>query len=132
MESNKTNREAALLVMVVFVLGIVLGGLAVHVWGDRIWAQQPTNGNRSRDQVVADFTRELSLTAVQQQQLAAVVDDTRSRWRALYTPLDDQHEQIRQQGREKIRAILTPEQRPKFEDFLRRLDEQRKKDQAIH
>jgi Spy/CpxP family protein refolding chaperone len=132
MESNKTNREAALLVMVVFVLGIVLGGLAVHVWGDRIWAQQPMNGTKSRDQVVADFTRELSLTAEQQQQLATVVDDTRSRWRALYAPLDEQHEQIRQQGREKIRAFLTPEQRPKFEDFLRRLDEQRKKDQAIH
>lgn len=131
MESNKTNREAALLVMVVFALGIVLGGLAVHVWGDRIWAQQPTTGMRSRNQVVADFTRELSLTSDQQRQLASVVDETRAKWRALYAPLDEQHELIRQQGREKIRAFLTPDQRPKFEEFLKRLDEQRKKDQAI-
>jgi len=130
MENNKTNREAALLVVVVFLLGIVLGGLAVHVWGDRIWAQQITTGPRSRDQVIADFTRELSLTPEQQQQLGAIVDDTRMRWRALYAPLDDQHEQIRQQSRDKIRAILTPEQRPKFEDFLKRLDQQRKKDQV--
>jgi Spy/CpxP family protein refolding chaperone len=131
MENNKTNREAALLVMAVFVLGIVLGGLAVHVWGDRIWAQQTITGPKSRNQVVADFTRELSLTPDQQKQLAVIVDDTRARWRALYAPLDEQHEQIRQQGREKIRAFLTPEQRPKFEEFLKRLDEQRKKDQAI-
>jgi Spy/CpxP family protein refolding chaperone len=81
--------------------------------------------------VVADFTRELSLTSDQQRQLASVVDETRAKWRALYAPLDEQHELIRQQGREKIRAFLTPEQRPKFEEFLKRLDEQRKKDQAI-
>jgi Spy/CpxP family protein refolding chaperone len=130
METNKTNREAAVLVLVVFLLGIVLGGLAVHVWGDRIWAQQPTSGAKSRDQVIANFTRELSLTPDQQQQLGSIVDDTRAKWRSLYGPLDGQHEQIRQQGREKIRAILTPEQRPKFEDFLKRLDEQRKKEQS--
>ncbi len=38
-----------------------------------------------------------------------------------------QSEQVRKQGREQIRAILTPEQRPKFEEFLRKLDEERKK-----
>ena len=131
METNKTNREAAVLVLVVFVLGIILGGLGVHVWGDKIWAQQMTNGPKSRDQVIANLTRELALTPEQQQQLGLIVDDTRARWRALYAPLDDQHEQVRQQARDKIRAILTPEQRPKFEDFLKRLDEQRKKDQAV-
>jgi hypothetical protein len=58
------------------------------------------------------------------------VDDTRAKWRALYAPLDAQHEDIRQQGRARVRAILTPAQLPKFEDFVQRLDEQRKKDQA--
>jgi Spy/CpxP family protein refolding chaperone len=130
MENNKTTREAAVLVLVVFLLGIILGGLGVHVWGDKIWAQQTSNSSKSRDQVIANFTRELSLTPEQQRQLGSIVDDTRARWRALYAPLEAQHEQIRQQGRDKVRAILTPEQRPKFEDFLKRLDEQRKKEQA--
>ena len=37
-----------------------------------------------------------------------------------------QIEQVRQKGRDQIRAILTPEQKPKFEDFLRELDQKRK------
>jgi Spy/CpxP family protein refolding chaperone len=33
----------------------------------------------------------------------------------------------RQKGRDQIREILTPEQKPKFEEFLKRLDEARMK-----
>ncbi len=33
----------------------------------------------------------------------------------------------RQKGRDEIRATLTPEQKPKFEEFLRKLDEARKR-----
>jgi Spy/CpxP family protein refolding chaperone len=59
-----------------------------------------------------------------------IVDETHGQIRALYAPLDAQREQIRQATRERIRAVLTPEQKPKFEEFLRRLDEQRKKEEG--
>ena len=36
--------------------------------------------------------------------------------------------EIRNEGRANIRAMLTPEQQTKFDDFLKRLDEQRKKE----
>jgi len=35
--------------------------------------------------------------------------------------------ELRQKGRDEIRATLTPEQKPKFEEFLRKLDEARKR-----
>ena len=57
------------------------------------------------------------------------MDDTRAQWRTLYTTIEPQHEQIRQQSRDRIRAILTPDQKPKFEEFMHRIDEQRKKDE---
>jgi len=79
---------------------------------------------------VNDLTHELQLTADQQQQLGAIVDDTRAKIRTAYAPADTQREELRQQGRARIRAILTPEQLPKFEAFMQRLDEQRKKDEA--
>ena len=60
--------------------------------------------------------------------MTAIVDDTRAQWRALYSPLDPKKEEIRQQSREKIRALMTPEQKAKLEDFFHQLDEQRKKD----
>lgn len=128
MENVKTRREAALLVVVVFVLGVLLGGVADHLFGARVFGNPAPQ--TKRDQIIGQLTSQLSLTPDQQKQLTSIVDETRSQWRTLYAPLDAQHEQIRQQGRDRIRAILTPEQRPKFEEFMQRLDEQRKRDQA--
>lgn len=128
MENSKTRSEAAILVLVVFVLGVLLGGLGNHLWGERVWGHAYPPGPPTHAQIVNDLTRELQLTPEQQQQLGAIVDDTRTKIRAAYAPADAQREQLRQQGRARIRAILTPGQLPKFEAFMSRIDEQRKKD----
>jgi Spy/CpxP family protein refolding chaperone len=136
MRSNNARLEAAVLVFVVFLLGILLGGVGGHVWDERAEGQVQAqtaaqlNLKPTRDQRVNDLTQRLQLTPEQQKQVGAVFDDTVSKWKALYTPLDAEHEQIRQQGRANIRAILTPDQQIKFDDFLKQLDEQRKKDSA--
>ncbi len=129
MDNNEKRNEAAFLVVVVFLLGALLGGLGNHLWGEKVWGKQITNAPLSKGQIVNDLTRELQLTPDQQKQLAAIVDDTKAQWRKLYSTIEPQHEQIRQQGRERIRAILTPDQKPKFEEFMRHLDEQRRKDE---
>jgi Spy/CpxP family protein refolding chaperone len=130
MGTNKARREAAALILVVFLLGVVLGGLGSHLWGERVWGgpPAPVNTRPTRDQVIAQCTHELQLTPDQQKQLISIIDDTRGKWAALYAPLDPQREQVRQDGRAHIRAILTPEQQVKFDDFMHRIDEQRKKD----
>jgi Spy/CpxP family protein refolding chaperone len=130
MENSKTRREAALLVLVVFLLGVLLGGLGNHLWGERVWGRQNPPDVPTRDQLVNGLTHELQLTPDQQQQLGAIVDDTRAKIHAAYAPADAQREELRQQGRARVRAILTPEQLPKFEAFMHRVDEQRKKDEA--
>jgi Spy/CpxP family protein refolding chaperone len=134
MEKTKARGEAALLIAVVFMLGALLGAVATHMWGERVWGRQDTYsaGRKPVNQVVADFTRELQLTPDQQTQVTTIIDDTRAQLKALYAPVDMQREQIRQQTRARIRALLTPEQQPKFDAFMRRLDEQRAKDQAAH
>jgi Spy/CpxP family protein refolding chaperone len=50
----------------------------------------------------------------------------------VYAPADAQRDALRQQGRTRIRAILTPEQKPKFEEFMHNLDEERKKSKEYH
>ena len=80
---------------------------------------------------LARYGRSLATVATysgQEKQVVGITDDVRTRWKALYTPLDAEREQMRLQGRQKIRSILTPEQQPKFDEYIRRLDEQRKKD----
>jgi len=131
MRNTKARLEAAALFLVVFVLGVVFGVVGNHVWGQRVSGEQaPINDKPTRDQVIQDLTQRLQLTPDQQKQIAVAIDDTRARWQALYAPLDSPREQIRQEGRAKIREVLTPDQQVKFDDFLKRLDEQRKKEAA--
>lgn len=120
------------MVFVVFLLGLLLGGVGGHLWDERVQGQtrlvaQP-NTKPTRNQVIEDLTQRLNLTPDQQKQVAAAIDDTRAKWQVLYTQIDAPHEQIRLQGRANIRAVLTPEQQAKFDDFLKQLDDERKKE----
>jgi Spy/CpxP family protein refolding chaperone len=128
MDNDKKRGEAAILVLVVFLLGVLLGGVGNHLWGERVWGKQITTGQPTKGQIVSDLTKELQLTPDQQKQLTIIVDDTRSQWRTLYSTIEPEHEKIRKQSRDRVRAILTPEQKPKFEEFMKHLDEQRQKD----
>jgi Spy/CpxP family protein refolding chaperone len=126
--------KATILVLAVFLLGVVLGGLSLHV-ADSVWGAAPgktklftpRSGPERDAQVVADLTRELGLTAEQQQQLAASLEETRIRMSGVHDTIRPQLQQIREEGRDRIRAFLTPEQRAQFELVLARLDEERRK-----
>lgn len=130
MQTKNARLEAAVLVFVVFLLGLLLGGVGSHLWDERVLGQAQVNTKPTRQQVLNDLTLRLQLTPDQQKQIAVTIDDTRTKWQALYAPLDAPREQIRQQGRAGIRAVLTPDQQLKFDEFLKHLDEQRKKQAA--
>jgi len=130
METKNARKEAAALVFVVFLLGILLGGVGNHLWDERVQGQDQVNTKPTRQQVVDDLNHRLQLTPEQQIKVGASIDDTRAKWQALYAPLDAPREEIRQQGRANIRAVLTPDQQVKFDEFLKLLDEQRKKEAA--
>jgi Spy/CpxP family protein refolding chaperone len=125
MEGNETTRKAAGLVALIFLLGIAIGALGTHFWGERVWSARAERPGRTK--IVEDLTREVGLTPDQKKQVETIVDDTRTKFDAIHEQERPQYEQARQEGRNRIRALLTPEQLPKFEDFLRRLDEERKK-----
>src|SRR5450631_2504410 len=132
MQNTKTRSAAAVLVIVGFLLGAVLGGVGTHLWGERVSGNQVSAAHPTRDQLVSALTRELQLDPEQQQQLGVIIDDTRAQIHTAYVPADAQREELRQKGRNRIRAILTPEQKPKFEAFMQRLDEARKKSEQEH
>jgi hypothetical protein len=134
MRNNNARLEAAALVFVVFVLGLLLGGVGSHLWDEHVQGNgRPTaqiNTKPTRDQVINSLTQRLRLTPDQQKQVIVVIDDTRAKWQALYASGDAEHEQIRQQARASIRAVLTPDQQVEYDDYMRQMDEQRKKDAA--
>ena len=127
--------KAATLVFCVFLTGAVVGGLAVHVFGDRIWsshASPSANSIPNREELLQQLTQQLDLTADQRVQISAAMDQVLSDWQRIFLTVDPQLEQARQQGRQRIRAVLTPEQLPKYEVFIRQLDERRAKAEQHH
>src|SRR5215469_3271055 len=133
MDVNQGNRKAKLLVLVLFVLGVARGIMGTYVVTTRVLAARPQMQiglAHNPDQVMARFTRELSLNPEQQNQIQAILSDTRAKYAQLHERLDPEYEQVRQQGRQHIRQALTPEQLPKFEELLRQLDEERRQRNA--
>jgi len=129
MSETSASRKAAIWVAVVFVLGVAVGVLSGY--GYARWsvaaARGPQSESERRAQRVEQLTKELSLTAEQAKQLDEILMQRHAEVKAVRDQSDAQVEQIRQKGRDQVRAILTPEQKPQFEKFLRNLDEQRKR-----
>ena len=124
--TNQGSRKAFLLVLLVFALGIGLGSAGTYVVTSRVLAARPQQTARNPANHMAMFTRDLNLNPDQQKQIQAILTETRSRYAEIHNQADPEYEQARQAGREKIRQVLTPDQRPKFEDLLRGIDEERR------
>jgi Spy/CpxP family protein refolding chaperone len=134
MNENSAKRRAALWVAVVFVLGAALGGVFGYFYGHRSTvaaANPPLSEPQRRAQRVEQLTQELGLTNDQKQQLDSALSQLHAEYKSIHDQsnqqLNSQMDQARQKGRDQIRAILTPEQKPKFEAFLKRIDEERKR-----
>jgi Spy/CpxP family protein refolding chaperone len=115
MEFSTNRRKAAALVTLVFLLGIAFGVVGV-LTGRRVLSVGNQSGPpRQLNQLMG----ELNLTADQEVQFRQVLADTRARYEAIRRSMDPQFQEVREQSRERIRQILTAEQRPGFDDFLR-------------
>ena len=129
MSEISATRKAALWVGVVFLLGAALGGMIGYGFAHRSVsaASTPLPEPARRAHRVEQLTQLLNLTSTQSQQVDVILMQKHAEAKAIHDQTDAQLEQAHQKGREQIRAILTPEQKPKFEEFLKRLDEERKR-----
>ena len=133
MNDSTARRKAALWVGAVFLLGATLGGVLGYLFAHRpvSAANAPRSEPERRARRVEQLTRDLALTPQQAQQLDAILLQRHRETKAIHdqidAQLDAQLEQVRQKGRAQVRTILTPEQLPKFEEFLKRMDEEHKR-----
>jgi len=117
MPNSKTKGEAGLLVLVVFILGLLVGGVGNHLWGAHVWGSGPQHG-AGRPAPPPPISKVLGLSPEQQKQLDAIFSDTHPQFQAL----DAQRNALRLQTRAKIRAILTPDQQVKFDAMIKDQD----------
>jgi Spy/CpxP family protein refolding chaperone len=129
MTDTAANRKAALWVGVVFLLGAALGGVLGYLFARRpvSAANPPITEPERRAHRVEELTKGLSLTPQQSQELDGILLHWHGESKAIHDQSDAQIEALRTKGRNEVRAILTPEQKAKFEEFLKRFDEERKR-----
>ena len=132
MSEISATRKAALWVGVVFLLGAALGGMIGYGFAHRSVsaASAPLPEPVRRAHRVEQLTQLLNLTSAQSQQVDAILMQKHAEAKAIHDQTDAQMERLHQKGREQVRAILTPEQKPKFEEFLKDLDQQKKRNGA--
>jgi Spy/CpxP family protein refolding chaperone len=130
-ETSSVRRQAAIWVTAVFILGAALGGVFGYMFGHHSVAASvvPQSEPERRAKRVEQMTKDLSLTPQQRQQLDAILSQIHGEFRGLHEQNDAQMDQARQRGRNRIREILTDEQKPKFEEFIKKMDAERLKNQ---
>ncbi|MBZ5703418.1 MAG: hypothetical protein LAN84_16415 [Acidobacteriia bacterium] len=129
MNGIPTQRKAAAWVALVFLLGGGLGvvaGISVGRHGTAAAASADMREAR-RAQIVERFNQELQLSAAQRASLEVISKDMQAEFKALHEQIKPQMNEVREKAHSRIREILTPEQKPKFEELLKRLDEERKR-----
>jgi hypothetical protein len=130
MDASQGNRKAVLLVFLVFALGIALGSLGTYVVTTRVLAAHVQTATHTPADRMAMYTRDLNLTPDQQKQILAILNDTRARYAVIRMRDDPEYDKTRQEGRDRIRQVLKPEQGPKFEELLLKMDAERRARQS--
>ena len=134
MNENTAKRRAAYWVAAVFLLGAALGGVFGYFYGHRgtvSAAPPPLSDAQRHAKRLDELTRELSLNDSQRRQMDSLLTQIHGDFQSVRNKnaqqLETDLDQERQKSRDQIRVILTPEQKPKFEEFMKRLDEERKR-----
>ncbi len=118
------TRRAYVYFIAIFLLGVVVGGAGFlfYAWNTGRWHRRPT-----KERIVLRLSRDLNLSEAQVEQFRQIMDDSEKRMKELRTQVGPQFHAIREEGHERIRKILNPEQLKKFNDLLRRHEERRRR-----
>jgi signal recognition particle GTPase len=118
------SRRAYLYFALTFLLGVIVGGTCVYyyAWSTGYW-RRPFN----RQSFVSRLKAQLNLSDTQVSQLEQILEGSTKEFRAIQQQTDSQSNALREDTRNKIRQILSPQQTQEFDELVRRWDEKRKR-----
>ena len=117
---SPNSRKAYLIITCTFLLGLFVGLIASPLVWRRGQSTAPSfNG------MVDELSTELKLNPDQRQQVEKILIDTRQQFQDLRRQYNPQMVQIRNASRERIGALLTPQQKADFDQWNQRNDARR-------
>jgi Spy/CpxP family protein refolding chaperone len=111
-----SNPRVLLTFALIFLCGALVGAIAITLTAQSQAYTASTPQELNRQLTLSRLTTELDLTESQQERLRVVLDD----YFQYYHALQDQLDEVKASGRDKITEILTDEQKAKFQQMLNR------------
>jgi len=130
----ESRQKAGLWLAVVLVLGAAIGGVFGYSFSQRhALAAPPSTPQLSeperRAKRVSEMTKEMNLTQEQASSFDSIIHHAHDEMKVIRDKSEADVDAVRQQARDQMRQLLTPEQKPKFEEMVQRMDAERKKQQ---
>jgi len=115
----KSKLGVILLGILVFLLGGIAGAVSRYLYCERVKASVPKTIPRVED-VVERMAGILKLDAQQKIEIKVIIGESRNRYRELSRQFRPQYEKIVQESDNRIRALLRDNQKPLFEEFIKK------------
>jgi len=117
------TRRVYLYFTLTFLLGVIIGASGVFFFA---WHTGHWHRSSSRNRFVSHLKGELNLSEAQVQQLTQIMEESAKRFADLQKQSAPQFHAVREETRNRIRQILTPDQAAKFDEIVRRWEGKRK------
>jgi hypothetical protein len=113
--------QAKLLILAIFIIGVLTGAVLMDVYETRVFSRNESRSGRSGNiRETRSFQEFLELTEEQQSQVDLVLEATRESFRTLREQTRPLYDDLREDSRGQIRAILTEEQLVRFDEWIER------------
>jgi Spy/CpxP family protein refolding chaperone len=110
-------------VLGLFLLGVVIGGLAMHLYQANRLAPPPDRpmGSGMHGPLFQErLHRHLELTEEQRREVAEIMQQAQEEGRRMHEEMLPRVHELIESAQEEMREILTPEQRERFDEILER------------
>lgn len=133
MESSTNSRSKARLIVVsVFVIGFAAGALSLNLYQQMTSSRNKGGPRGGAEFLIKRMNEEVGLASDQQEQIKKILDETGEKYREIRKEMDPaiknfepRFNAVREESRDRIRALLTPAQLPKYEEMVQKRDKMR-------
>ena len=118
-----SKRKAHLIIIATFALGIVVGASGQYLLLHQSVPQRPP----SPGEVASELTRILKLDQLQRAQLEQILSEHRQQYQEYKSQTQLHYTAMRDNNRERIRALLSADQQKLYDQWTREMDQKREK-----
>jgi Spy/CpxP family protein refolding chaperone len=126
----KSRFSALLTLLLVFLSGVLVGGLAYRLYNVSVVVAPSTakklDPEEARKRIIADMRDRLKLDAHQVDQLQQIFDQTRDQFHQMHDKMNAEGQALHNGQIDQVKAILRADQLPLYEQWRAERDRERK------